>query len=99
MTRRDWVRLAQLDSTRAGMVIIAHRLREISAQQDEHAHRVGKAARASRGALAETASLSPARDLMLAYTADALARSKGTAADLDGAVEALELLVAGLRGR
>ena len=94
MTRRERALAARLDASRAGMAVIAHMLREISTRHDQHAHLVSKVARASRGALTETATLSSVQDLMLAYTADVLARSKQTATDLDDAVEALERLAA-----
>ena len=58
MSRRDRVRLAQLDHTRVRMAMIAEMLREISTRHDQHAHLVGKIARASRGALTEAATLS-----------------------------------------
>lgn len=97
MTRRERALAAKLDAARASMAIIADMLRGIAARQDEHAHRDGKAARASGGTLTEAASLSPARNMLLACTADTVARSKATAADLDRAVEALERLAAALR--
>lgn len=98
MTRQDRARLAKLDSTRAGMAIVANMLRDLSARQDAYAHAIQQAARASRGALTE-APAGTVQDLMLTCAADALVQSQANAEALDRVTEAVELLAAGLRDR
>lgn len=95
MTRRNRVRLAQLDHTRAGMVMIAGLLRDLSARHDAHAHAIQRAARASRGALTEAGCANSIRSVFLGQTTDAALRSRQMAEALDGAVEALERRAAG----
>lgn len=97
MTRRDRARLAKLDSTRAGMAIIADLLADLSARQDAHAHAIQRAARASRGALMEAGASNSIQNVFLTQATDAAVRSKRTAKALDGAAEALERLAAALR--
>lgn len=97
MSRQDRVRLAQLDKTRTGMVIIADMLRDLSVRHDAHVHAIQQAARASGGALTEAGTLNSVKSVFLAQATDAVVRSKRTAESLDNAVEALERLAAGLR--
>lgn len=97
ITCQDRVRLAKLDSTRAGMAIVADLIRDVAARQDAHAHVIQQAARASRGALMEAGDPDLIRNVFLAQATDAVVRSKRTAEALDVAVEALELLAAALR--
>ena len=98
-SRRDRARLAQLDSTRAGMAMIACTLRDLSARHDAHAHAIQRAARASRGALTEAGAANSIRNVFLGQATDAAVRSKQTAEALDGAVDALERMAAALRDR
>lgn len=97
MSRRDRARLEKLDTTRAGMAIIADLLRDLSARQDAHAHAIQQAARASRGALTEAGAANSIQNVFLTQATDAAVRSKQTAEALDDAIEALERLAASLR--
>lgn len=97
MTRRDRARLAKLDATRSGMVVIADMLRDLSARHDAHVHAIQQAARASRGALTEAGAANSIRNVFLGQAADVAVRSKQTVEALDDAVEGLEQLAAALR--
>ena len=95
MSRRDRARVAQLDHTRAGMVIVADVLRDLSAQHDAHVHAIHQAARSSRGALTEAGAVNSIsgvsgirakrakRTRMVANKSTASQLSSRCAADLD----------------
>jgi hypothetical protein len=97
MGRRERALLAKLDATRAGMATVADVVRDLSARQDAYAHFIHTTARASRGAMTETATVGSVQNALLTHAADALARSKATAEALDRVTDALERLGAALR--
>lgn len=97
MTPWDQAQLAQLDATRAGVAIIAHRLHEISAQHDAHHDAIQQAIRASRWVLMEACLPNSIQNTFLMQVTDAAVRSRQTAKALDSAIEGLERLAAGLR--
>ena len=78
------------------MAIVAEMLRRISAKQDAYAHAIQQAARASRSALIEAGPSNSIRNVFPTQTTDAAVRLRQTAETLDSAVEALELMAAGL---
>ena len=98
MSRWNQARLAKLDGMRAELAAVADRVRDVASRHDAHAHLVRQAARASRGATTETRAVNSTKNTVLAQAADAVVRSKQTAAALDGVVETLERLAASLRG-
>ena len=91
------VQLGKFDGTRAGMATIADVLHYLSARHDTRVHAIQQPAHASRGALTEAGDANSIRNIFLGQATDAAVRSKRTAEALDGAVEALERLAAGLR--
>lgn len=97
MSRRDRARLAKLDSTRAGMAIVADLIRDVATRQDAHAHAIQQAARVSRGILMEASDPDSVRNVFLAQATGAAVRSRQTAEALGNAVEALERLAAALQ--
>ena len=98
MSRQDRARLAKLDDVCTDLAGVSDYVRDLSAKQDAHAHLIRKVARANRGAFTETVASDSVQNVMLAQAAEALARSKEMAGDLDRVTEALERLTAELRG-